>query len=65
MNFHITKHLRIRMAERGLNLENLKSVIRSPGSVQQLQKGQHGGRLKRFRKTVDSKTLVAVAEIKG
>ena len=63
--FHTTKHEALRVSERGLSVENMKNVVRYPDTQQSLRPGIHGGTVKKFRKTVDAKTLVVVAEIKG
>lgn len=63
--FHTTKHEALRVSERDLSTENMKNVVRYPDSEQLLRRGNHGGMVKKFRKTVDGKTLVVVAEIKG
>ena len=62
--FHQTKHQTLRVSERDLSLENMKNVVRYPDTEQTLRRGVHGGTVKKFRKTVDAKTLVVVAEIK-
>ena len=64
MKFHVTTHQALRLAERELSLESLKNVVKYPDSAQVLNRGRHGGNLKKFRKTVDEKTLIVVAEIK-
>jgi len=44
--FHVTKHASLRIAERGLSLESMKSVILSSSSdVKLLNRGPHGGHL--------------------
>ena len=53
------------MSERELSFECLKSVVLYPDKMKDLNRGRHGGLLKRFEKTVDGKTLVAIAEVKG
>ena len=63
--FHQTKHQALRVSERALSFENMKNVVRYPDAEQALRRGFHGGMVKKFRKTVDAKTLVVVAEIKG
>jgi hypothetical protein len=64
VTFHITKHQALRLAERDLSLENVKNVVRYPDSVEDLSRGRHGGSLKRFKKAVDDRTLVVIAEVK-
>ena len=63
--FHQTKHQALRVSERELLFEDMKNVVRHPDAEQALRRGFHGGTVKKFRKTADSKTLVVVAEIKG
>ena len=63
--FHQTKHQAIRVSERDLSLENMKNVVSYPDESSFLRKGFHGGRISKFRKTVDGRTLVVVAEIKA
>jgi hypothetical protein len=64
LKFHLTKHCYIRLSERNLNAEDVKAVVRSSSDVKHLKTGMHGGKLSRFRKTADGKTLVVVAEIR-
>jgi hypothetical protein len=45
-------------------LENVKNVVRYPDSVEDLSRGRYGGSLKRFKKAVDDRTLVVIAEVK-
>lgn len=63
--FHQTKHQALRVSERDLSLEDMKNVVNYPNETFALRLGIHGGRISKFRKTVDGKTLVVVAEIKG
>lgn len=63
--FHSTRHESLRMVERGLCLKNMKNVVKYPDRVVDLQCGRKGGRLKKFWKTVDLKTLAVVAEVKN
>jgi hypothetical protein len=63
--FHHTKHETLRVSERELSVENLKNVVRYFDTEQFLRHGYHGGAVKKFRKTVEARTLVVVAEIKG
>ena len=43
----------------------MKNAVRYPESQQNLRTGTHGDTVRKFRKTVEAKTLVVVAEIKG
>lgn len=65
LRFHVTHHAALRISERGLSLEEMKNVIIYSKDVTVLSPGQNGGKLKRFKKTTDGKTLVVVAEMKG
>jgi len=65
LRFHTTRHSAIRASERNLSFEDLKNVVNYPESKQRQGSGAHGGQLTLFRKPVDGRTLVAVAEIKG
>ena len=62
--FHGTRHAAQRLAERGISEEDLKAVVRSPASHEDLRGGRHGGTIKRLRKC-NARTLVVVAEIRG
>ena len=64
MRFHVTTHQAIRLAERDLSLDNVKNVVRYPDATEHLNRGRHGGSLKRFKKKVDDRTLVVIAEVK-
>jgi len=65
LTFYLTKHFRIRLAERFLNADDVKAVIHSSSERRFLKIGVHGGKLSRYRKTAGGRTLLAVAEIKG
>jgi hypothetical protein len=62
--FHVTKHFALRLAERNLSLENVKNVIYYSDRKQELRTGHHGGKIFKYFKTVDDKTLAVVAEIR-
>ena len=64
IRFHLTEHLKRRVDQRGLSVEALKSVIRYPDWQHQQRRGEHGGFVYRFEKTVQGKTLVVAAEVK-
>ena len=64
-NFILTKHCELRLDQRCLSLENVKNVVRYSKEVKVLNRGKHGGLLKKFRKSADDKTLVVVAEIRN
>ena len=65
LRFHTTRHSASRASERNLSFEDLKNVVNYPDSKQKSGRGAHGGQLTVFRKSVDGKILVAVAEIKN
>jgi hypothetical protein len=63
--FYVTEHFKQRQAERELSADAAKNVVKySQGRVKQCA-GHHGGHNYKFHKTVDGKTLVVVAELKG
>lgn len=53
------------MRERGLKLEDIKAVVRSPHSKGDLGKGPHGGVKRKFWKSAGGRTMIVVAEIKA
>ena len=61
----MTAHFALRLAERNLSLENVKSVVQSATDVRLLRRGQSGGKVSMFKKAVDGKTLAVVAEVKN
>jgi hypothetical protein len=63
--FHNTAHVLLRTAERGLTLEQLKSVVNFPDKKKQQYKGDNGGFVYKFEKIIDGKTVVAIAEVKS
>jgi hypothetical protein len=65
MRFHVTHHQAVRLSERDLPLEFVKSTVLYPDRRQALNKGHNGGNLIKFFKTVGKNTMVVVAEIKG
>jgi len=60
---HISHHIAERLELRGISLEDVKMVIQYGESELAPGKGKHEGRLKKFHKTVESKTLTVIAEI--
>jgi len=63
--FHLTRHLKLRVDQRELSVDSLKDVIKCPDWRHQQRRGEHGGFVYRFEKTVfEGKTLVVVAEVK-
>ena len=65
LRFHNTHHVLIRQTEREFSLENVKAVICAPHQKTRIGQGMHGGRRWKFKKTVDDRTLVVVAEIRN
>ncbi len=43
LHFHVTQHMRLRMEQRGVRLEDAEAVVRYGGKVQALGRGAHGG----------------------
>lgn len=64
LRFHNTHHVLIRQTEREFSLESVKATVNSPQSKAEIGTGPHGGKRYKFKKTVDGKTLVVVAEVK-
>jgi hypothetical protein len=64
VKFIATKHVLKRVQERGLSLEDMKNVVKYGAAQISLHHGKHGGIVKKLKKTVAGKTLVAVAEFK-
>lgn len=64
VRFHVTKHFYQRVDERDLSTENAKNVVQYPDSSRKLNRGRNGGILTMFKKAIDGKTLVVVAEMK-
>lgn len=65
LRFHTTRHAAARASERDLSFEDLKSVVNYPTTKERQGQGGHGGTLFRFRKCVDGRTLVCVAEVRN
>jgi hypothetical protein len=64
MSFQLTYHMRVRLRERGLQLEDIKAVVRSPHGSQIQAEGPHRGKRMKFWKTVDGRTMIVAAVIK-
>jgi hypothetical protein len=62
--FHDSAHAGVRRKERGATEQEMKDVINYHEKKVQQYKGNHGGFVYRFEKTVDGKTLIVVAEVK-
>jgi hypothetical protein len=65
VKFHVTKHFALRLAERDISIEFAKSVVIYSQETSVLRRGRHKGTVKKYRKTVDGRTLVVVAEMKS
>ena len=63
-DFHVTAHVLLRIAERGLSLEQLKVVVNYPERKRQRYKGDNGGFVYKFEKEIDGEVIVATAEVK-
>lgn len=64
-NFHVTGHVLIRIAERGLSLDQLKQVVSHPDRKRQQYKGDNGGFVYKFEKEIEGEMMVAIAEVKA
>ena len=62
--FHDSTHARQRSRERNISLETTKDVVKYHQSKTQQYRGNHGGFVYKFKKTVEGKILAVVAEIK-
>jgi hypothetical protein len=62
--FHSSQHSINRQIEREISLEAVKNVVHYPDEIKKQYSGQHGGTVYKFLKTVDSKTMIVVAEVK-
>jgi hypothetical protein len=55
----------LRISERGLCLEQLKSAVNYSDKKRQQYKGDNGGFVYKFEKIIKGQTVIAVAEIKN
>ena len=62
--FHDSTHARQRSRERRISLDAMKEVVKYHESKTQQYRGDHGGFVHKFKKTVDGRTLAVVAEVK-
>ena len=62
--FHDSTHAKNRRCERDISIESMKAVVNYPEGKRQQYRGLNGGFVCKFSKTVDSKTLVVIAEVK-
>jgi hypothetical protein len=54
-----------RSRERGLPLEAMKQIVNNHDARRQQYRGEHGGFVYKFVKTVEGKKLAVVAEVKN
>jgi hypothetical protein len=62
--FYVTSHVLKRIAERGLTLEQLKSVVNGPSRKMQQYRGDNGGFVYKFEKEISGVQVAAIAEVK-
>jgi len=62
--FHITDHADRRARERGVPLDAMRNVVKYHDTKKQQYRGNHGGFVYRFTKSVDGKEFTVVAEVK-
>jgi hypothetical protein len=62
--FHDSAHATNRRIERGVTFQAMKDVIIYHDKKTQQRRGNHGGMVYRFSKTVSPRSLVVVAEVK-
>jgi len=64
--FHESHHSRHRASERDLSFGDLKAAVISPDRQEDLhRKGNHGGKIYKFFKSIHGRTLVCVAELRN
>ena len=61
--FKMSSHAKRRMAERGVDEEDMKEAILRPDRQREQFRGTHGGIVWRFTKEKDGKRLAVVAEL--
>lgn len=57
-------HSRLRVSQRQLFLDDMRNVVQYHDRRRQQYRGEHGGFVYRFEKTVDSDRLIVIAEVK-
>jgi hypothetical protein len=62
--FNDITHAGIRSRERGISFEDMKNSIQYHDNRKQQYRGNHGGMVFKFKKTVGDKTMAVVAEVK-
>jgi hypothetical protein len=63
-SFDFSTHAKRRIAERRLSPEQMKDVVKYPDHKQSQYRGEHGGVVYRFAKTLGGRRLTVVAETK-
>ena len=61
----MSRHFAQRIAERSISAEHAKDVVKYAEQEKKLQRGQNGGILKSFTKSVDGRKLTVIAELKN
>jgi hypothetical protein len=64
VKFHVTPHAARRIAERNLSLHQMQDVVKYPDTKTPRYRGEHGGMVSVFSKTVNGVTLTVVGEVK-
>ena len=62
--FYDTRHAKERSEERSISIEVMKNIVKYHESRKQQYRGEHGGFVCKFEKSVDGKRIIVVAEIK-
>jgi hypothetical protein len=62
--FHFTTHCSLRAVQRGLSHDEIRDVINYHERRAQEFRGEHGGFVWKFEKTVKGVKLVVIAEVK-
>ncbi len=62
--FYNSTHAEARSRERSISIEVMQNIVKYPESRRQLRRGEHGGFVFKFEKTVDGERIIVVAEIK-
>ena len=62
--FHFTTHCCLRAEQRALSHDEIRDVITYHEHKAQQYRGEHGGFVYKFSKTVDAAKLIVIAEVK-
>jgi len=62
--FHFTTHCKLRAEQRALSHEEIRDVINYHERKAQQYRGEHGGFVTKFEKTVNAVKLIVIAEVK-